>query len=122
MNDRFPVLSKISRVTKTVGWILIGVGCVAAFVGFVGAMGGIKGQEVQGMFGMTDHRGGMSQTTGGIVLFGGGFGAIAGLMLVIFAEVVGVLFAIEGNTRESSKFFGGAPGGRLPDGDDSGER
>jgi hypothetical protein len=109
-NDRFPVLSKLARVATAVGWAIIGVGCIAAFVGFVGTMKAMQEREE------------LEQITGGVLFAGGGFAALAGLLLIIFAEVVGVLFAIEGNTRVGSKYFGGAPGGRLPDGDDSGER
>ncbi len=84
MNKRFPVLSTVSSLLRVVGWIVAVVGVIyAGYEGIFEPMlprHSFSGQN-------------LVELITGLVL------GLFGLLTVAFSEVVGVLFAIEENTR-----------------------
>lgn len=79
--NRFPVLSFVSKVFKFLGWLLVAIGLIAMIMAFIGGgrVGGLGALE----FAL-------------IALLAG---VVNGLVLVAIGEAIGVLFAIEANTR-----------------------
>lgn len=80
MNSRFPVLSTISTLLRVLGIII----AVVAVLGFLTRAGSDFGQAV-------------------IVLIGG---AISAIYIYAVAELIGVAFAIEQNTRDAAEAIG----------------
>jgi formate-dependent nitrite reductase membrane component NrfD len=84
MNKRFPVLSTVSALLKVVGWLVVVAGVLyAAYEGV------IEPNLPSHSFGGEDA----FQLISGVVV------GLIGLLTVAFSEVIGVLFAIEENTR-----------------------
>ncbi|MCH7959710.1 MAG: hypothetical protein IID08_06250 [Candidatus Hydrogenedentes bacterium] len=86
MNEKFPVLSTVSSILKLVGWFGVFAGALYAVY-----EGVIEPFLPEHMFGGEDFL---------QLVVGCGVGVI-GLITVAFSEVIGVLFAIEENTRNS---------------------
>jgi hypothetical protein len=84
MNTRFPVLSLISVLLRLVGWLVVVGAVVYLIVNVV-----IEPSQA-------GHRWGPGNA---MSLLTGGAATLLGLMIVALGEVVGVLFAIEENTR-----------------------
>jgi hypothetical protein len=85
MNKRFPVLSIISILIRIFGWlVLIGGLFVAIYQGIIEP--NLEGHS----FGNRD----LYELVAGISAF------LIGIILIALGELVGVLFAIEGNTRK----------------------
>ncbi len=84
MNDDFPVLSFVSFLLKFVGWIVFISGVVLAFYS-----GLFEPKQPGHYFGTTN----MMQLGGCAILI------ILGLISTAIGEIIGVLFAIELNTR-----------------------
>ncbi len=85
MNKTFPVLVTIASILKTVGWLLIAAGI------YYGIWQGI----IEPM--LPKHSfmpGDMAELIGGVSAI------VSGLILLFFSESVGVLLAIEKNTRK----------------------
>lgn len=83
INSRFPVLSTVSVILRVVGWL-------GAILGVIGIVYGIVAPMQPG------HAFGLDAVAA-IAL--GALLILAGLAVVAFSEVIGVLFAIEDNTR-----------------------
>lgn len=84
MSSRFPLLSFVSSMLKIFGCVLIVVGL------YYGLWEGIiEPNQPQHRFEMDDL----------VQLFGGALSLWCGIVAVAFGEVIGVLFAIEENTR-----------------------
>lgn len=84
MNKKFPVLSTVSNLLKIVGWLVVLYGAIyAAYEGIIEPVQ--PGHKFAG--------GDLFQLISGLGI------AILGLVTVAFSEVIGVLFAIEENTR-----------------------
>lgn len=85
MNSRFPLLSFVSLVMRFVGWTLVLVGS------YFGVWEGMIEPN------LPNHRftipGDLEQLLGGVLALW------FGLVAVVMGEVIGVLFAIEANTR-----------------------
>lgn len=79
----FPVLSFVSQLLKVLGWIVVVVGLIGAISGL--AMG-------QSFFG-----GRLASALPGLSA------AVTGLVVVAVGESIGVLFAIEANTRAAAE-------------------
>lgn len=80
--NNFPVLSFVSQLLRVLGWIVVVIGLIAAIVGF--ANPGFMGNRFAGMV--------------------PGLGAaVSGLVVVAVGESIGVLFAIEANTRAAAE-------------------
>lgn len=77
--NRFPVLNLVSQLIKVVGWIVVGVGALAALSGGFGMLGFLPG------------------FVAGLVI------GVNGLIVVAAGESIGVLFAIEKNTRDMAQ-------------------
>lgn len=82
---RFPVLSTIANLLRIAGWILVAVAAL------YGVLAGVLEPMQPG------HRFDVSDV---FDLAGGLAGAVVGLITVAFGEAIGVLFAIEENTRQ----------------------
>lgn len=82
--SKFPVLTAVSGVMRFLGWLLIVLGVAAMAYGLLGSsrFGAFGGFE--------------------LVVIGGVFGILNGLFVVAAGESIGVLFAIEANTREAA--------------------
>ena len=78
----FPVLSFVSQLLRVLGWIVVVLGLIAAIVGFAN-----PGFMVNRFAGMVPGLG----------------AAISGLVIVAVGESIGVLFAIEANTRATAE-------------------
>jgi len=88
MNERFPVLSTVSNLLRVIGWIVAIAGAI--YAGYEG----IFETTLPGhSFGGQD----LLQLISGVVL------GLFGLLTVAFSEVIGVLFAIEENTRANQQ-------------------
>lgn len=84
MNKRFPVLSTVSALLRVVGWLLVVGGVLyAAYEGI------IEPNLPNHWFGGQD----LLQLVSGLGL------GLTGPLTVAFSEIIGVLFAIEENTR-----------------------
>ena len=108
-NDRFPTLSSLASITKGIGWTLIGIGLICVLVGFIGWVKGVNSGGVTSrvdMWSGSVSRSGSNPVTGALTLAGGVVGAVSGLILLIYAEGIGVAFAIEQNTRGSAQYIG----------------
>ena len=88
MNKKFPALSTVSDLLKVTGWLLVVVG-----VGYAAYEGVWEPNLPNHVFGGQD----LLQIIGGVVL------GIQGLLTFAFSEVIGVLFAIEENTRTNNQ-------------------
>ena len=84
MNPRFPVLSVVSRLLRNLGWATVAVACIW----------GVKEGIVEPL--LPGHRFAESDA---FQLVSAVAGAIVGLIVVAIGEAIGVLFAIEENTR-----------------------
>ncbi|MBW2569929.1 MAG: hypothetical protein JRE47_11340 [Deltaproteobacteria bacterium] len=84
MNDKFPVLSFLSILLRIGGWLLVIVGLYFAVY-----EGIIEPNQPGHRFDSGDQ---MQLITGFIQV-------ISGICVVAFGEIIGVLFAIELNTR-----------------------
>jgi len=90
MNEKFPLLSTVSLLIRILGALVLFVGLYYA------VQEGIMEPNQSGhSFGSEDAM----QLGGGLLLTLVGLGAIA------FGEIIGVLFAIESNTRETTKLL-----------------
>jgi len=88
MNPRFPVLSTVALVLRIAGWIHVGVACLyGVVVGFLQPLFSSLGT------GRSFHASDLLPLVVGLM------GAVFGLITVAFGEGIGVLFAIEENTR-----------------------
>ena len=86
MNDRFPILSFVSICLKILGWLFVIFGLLYAV-----ATGLIEPNKRGHSFGPED-----------IIDIASGLGIlIFGLITAAFGEIIGVLFAIEDNTRRT---------------------
>lgn len=84
MNTKFPVLTTVSTVLGVTGWLVIIAGVLyAVYEGIV------EPHQPGHSFGAGD----VIEIAIGMIL------AVGGLIVVAFSEVIGVLFAIEENTR-----------------------
>ncbi len=87
MNTRFPVLSFISSLLRLIGWMAVLIG--AAYGGYQGI---IEPNQPSHAFTPSD-----------LMELGGGVAAIVvGLIIAATGESIGVLFAIEENTRKTA--------------------
>lgn len=84
MNPRFPVLSIVSKLLRKFGWAAVALAC------FYGVKEGIVEPLLPGHR-FAEHD--AFQFVSGLA------GAIVGLIIVAWGEIIGVLFAIEENTR-----------------------
>ncbi|MFA6244797.1 MAG: hypothetical protein WC655_27885 [Candidatus Hydrogenedentales bacterium] len=87
MNKRFPLLSLVSVVLRALGLLTTLVGLY-----YVLYEGIIEPNLPNHVFAPSDA----TEMAGGFV------GLLAGLALIAFGEIIGVLFAIEANTRPRS--------------------
>jgi hypothetical protein len=94
MNSRFPVLSTLSIVIRIVGIVLIVAGLYIAVAK--------PGSESHSMYSRYQYQSYFNQPDSMLYLAGGAVGVLAGLGAVVTSEVIGVLFAIEQNTRATS--------------------
>ena len=87
MNSKFPILSFISFILRIVGWIIaLGGGYFIVYEGI------IEPNQPGHTFGNADK---IEIVTGfALILFG--------LFCAAFSEIIGVMFAIEENTRKIS--------------------
>jgi len=86
MNDRFPILSFVSMCLKIFGWLFVVFGLLYAV-----AAGMIEPIKPGHRFDITDA-----------IDIAAGLGiVISGLITAAFGEIIGVLFAIEDNTRQA---------------------
>ena len=87
MNTKFPVLSFVSSLLRFIGWIAVLAGI--AYIGY---------QVVE----LNQHGHKITITPPELIMkFGSGMAAIvAGLIIAAIGESIGVLFAIEKNTRK----------------------
>lgn len=93
MNARFPVLSTLSLVLRFVGWAIVVIsGAYAIYQGIV------EPNLPRHGFGQEDL----------LQFLGGAAGMLQGLIIVALAELIGVLFAIEENTRRAAPDAGAA--------------
>ncbi len=82
-NSEFPALSTIAKITKATGWLLVVVAICLLGYALI--------EPTQ-----TGHHWG----SGNIILITGSLiSVIAGLLVKAFAEIIGVMLAIEFNTR-----------------------
>ena len=96
VNEKFPVLSTVAKIVNAVGWGTVIIGAVyliGAIIGIITNSGEPQELEEQVLLAARYVR--IIATSGAIV---GGF------ITVAFAEVIGVFFAIEKNTREPVDF------------------
>ncbi len=84
-SSRFPVITAVPNILRFVGWVLVGLGVIAAFAG--GFSPGLR-------FGFL---GGFETLIFSIVI------VLNGLFIVAAGESIGVLFAIEANTRKAAQ-------------------
>ncbi len=88
MGRRFPVLRAFSLILRIVGWLLVIAGLITFVVGVVTLVRAAADAE-------TAHE-----------LLAGGFGTIiAGLIFVLYGEVIEVFFDIEANTRRTAELI-----------------
>ena len=88
MIDSFPVLTIVSKLLRFLGWLLIIVGLFY----FVAWEAVIEPHLPQHSFGQED----LFQLIAGIAA------TLLGLVAIVIGESVGVLFAIEANTRKTA--------------------
>ncbi|KMQ49376.1 hypothetical protein CHISP_3714 [Chitinispirillum alkaliphilum] len=96
VNDKFPVLSTVAKIVNALGWgaVIIGaISLISAIFAIISNSGGTQELEQQILMATRYTR-----LIAGISTIVGGFITIA------FAEVIGVFFAIEKNTREPIDF------------------
>jgi hypothetical protein len=95
MNPRFPVLSPIALITRVTGWVTIGLSILSVLI--------------------TLSQSQRFASTGTVALLMPAFlGVGAGLLQVIVGEAIGVLFAIEDNTRSTADAVQAKGGEHLP--------
>ena len=87
MNSKFPVLSIVSILIRIIGWL-----SVLAGLYYCVYQGIIEPNQEGHTFGSQDQ----------IELLSGLVGAFGGLITVAIGEAIGVLFAIEKNTRKTA--------------------
>jgi len=88
MGRRFLVLRAFSLLLRIVGWLLVIAGLVAFVIGIVALARAV------------------ADTTTAHDLLGGGFGTIvAGLIFVLYGELIEVFFDIEANTRRTAELL-----------------
>lgn len=93
MNPRFPILSGISIVLRVLGWLVALVGAAGIIVGVFELATNANVPQMQMPFMQ-------SWWTAWIVLIALSVVAlVSGLIAAAFGEIIGVLFAIEINTR-----------------------
>lgn len=85
MRRRFLVLRAFSLVLRIIGWLLVVAGLVAFVAGVV-----------------TLARGAADTVTARDMLAGGFGTVLAGLIFVLYGEVIEVFFGIEANTRRTA--------------------
>jgi len=86
MNNRFPILSFVSMLLKFFGWLFVVIGILYAV-----GKGIIVPMNSGGHFDLGD-----------LLSISTGFGlTISGLIIAAIGEIIGVLFAIEENTRRA---------------------
>lgn len=85
MNSKFPVLSFISSAFKFFGWII--------------AVGGFGYAIVAGVYEPNQAGHSFNPSSDGLDIAFGSIGLIIGLVSIAIGEIIGVLFAIEENTR-----------------------
>jgi hypothetical protein len=84
MNTKFPVLSAISKVLWAIGWLIALAGVVYGFY---------NGVYEPNLPGHAFMQGDAWELMEGMIVLG------LGLFVVAISEIIGVLFAIEQNTR-----------------------
>ena len=90
INERFPVLSTVAKVLQVLGWIIVVIGGVLlVFVSGAEALRCISPNS--------GHRWGGSDW---ITLISNIGVTVGGFLVIAIAEIIGVLFAIEKNTRK----------------------
>jgi hypothetical protein len=87
MQSRFPMLSLVTGVLKVTGWILLAVAAIGLLMSLVDAT----------KTGHTFNVGDMAQV--GM----SSWGIVSALGVVAFSEVIGVVLAIEANTRQTAE-------------------
>ena len=87
MNKKFPVLSVVSIILRGFGWlaVIIGLYCLTYY-------GLIEPNRAGHSFGP----GNRTEILQGVIL------SFSGLIVAVFGEIIGVLFAIEENTRKAA--------------------
>lgn len=85
----FPVLTFVSQLLRTAGWLLV--------------VGGLLFAVVAGL--LQPNEPGRQRDM--LELVAGGLAAFLGLIIVAVGESVGVLFAIESNTRKAASLLAG---------------
>ena len=88
MKNKFPVLDFVAGVLILVGWLAAGVG----LLWLLRTLLGLIGSENEYMIGLT-----LLESLPPFLLF------VSGLGVVAFGESIGVLFAIEANTRQAAE-------------------
>ncbi len=88
MNSRFPVLSTISGILRFAGWVVT-----------AGAV--LYGLLYQGLI-LPNQPRYHFDTGNAVAIASAVLGAVIGLITVAFGETIGVLFAIEENTRRAA--------------------
>jgi hypothetical protein len=90
VNDRFPILSSIAKILQVFGWIVVAIG---------GLM--ILTISLPELVKCLDSNSGHSwRLPDWMQLFSFGGVALIGFITIAASEVIGVLFAIEANTRK----------------------
>lgn len=80
---RFPVLTVIAAILRFVGWLLVAAGIVMLIASMFSGRRGLLGPMESAII--------------------GGIAVLNGLGVAALGECIGVLFAIEENTRESAE-------------------
>jgi hypothetical protein len=103
MNKRFPVLSIISILLRVAGWILTIVSAVLivnAGLGLFSAM--TASYASNGLLSLEPLLGPIAVGIAILWFATAVFGVVLGLITVAFGEIIGVIFAIEDNTRRAA--------------------
>ena len=90
INERFPVLSSVAKVMQVLGWIIVIIGGALIIV--------VSGAEaLRSMSQNSGHHWGGSDW---MILISNIGITVCGFLVIAIAEIIGVLFAIEKNTRK----------------------
>ena len=90
INERFPVLSSVAKVLQVLGWIIVIIGGALIIV--------VSGAEaLRSMSPNSGHHWGGSDW---MILISNIGITVCGFLVIAIAEIIGVLFAIEKNTRK----------------------
>jgi uncharacterized membrane protein YqgA involved in biofilm formation len=102
MNKRFPVLSIISVLLRIAGWIVTIVSIALAVSAGLGLASAMANNANPSYYNPLDLMSVFAVSIAILWLAGTIFGVVLGLITVALGEVIGVLFAIEENTRSAA--------------------